>query len=321
MVILNWTYIPLAGLRLELLYPPMLTLKEADNPPLQYPKITCDDPLHKKLDKIALTRNMNRSFAAAIIGPPGSGKTSLTQALIATPAYFQKVFHKIYLFMPVGSRRSVKDSVFDSLPDDQLFEHVTVGELTSIQQKAEMMAKKKKKESTLIIFDDVQDQFGSQHSPVYEKLLNVMANRRHAKISLIILCQNYGKLPKKCRQLLTDMFIFNPSKNDMDAIFEEHSKLPPAISDQILNMYTARIREEASLREQGLPSEKSFLYINEPNEKTFLNFQEIEIPDPTNIDQAIKLERRGRKRKKSSKEDDDKEDEDEEERKKKIVKL
>jgi hypothetical protein len=279
-----------------------LTLKLDNPPPLDYPKIVCDEPLHKKLDKINLTRNMNRCFSALIIGIPGSGKTSLLQAFLKTKAYFNRVFHKIWLFMPNGSRKSVKDSVFEDLPEEQLFEAVTLENLQTVWDSASTIANKKKKEKTLIVFDDVQAYFGNEYPAIQSKLLEMIANRRHAKLSFFILCQNYGKLPKKCRQLQTDIIAFNPSAADFATIFEEHSKLPTRTIQEVMNMYTSRVRGEAEKKERGEEYEKVFLYLNNVNEKVFMNFDEFQFPAS-----ALSIELKSSKGRKRKAEEDDEE--------------
>jgi hypothetical protein len=50
-------------------------------------------------------------------------------------------------------------------------------------------------------------------------------NRRHARISIWLCCQNYFTIPKMIRSGLTDLFVFKYSKKEMESIFEEQVEL------------------------------------------------------------------------------------------------
>jgi AAA15 family ATPase/GTPase len=79
----------------------------------------CDKKLHKKLDDYELTKFLNCHSTNLIVGKPGSGKTSMLYSFMKSKKLLAKVYDKIYLFQPEQSRQSMKDKLFDKLPDDQ----------------------------------------------------------------------------------------------------------------------------------------------------------------------------------------------------------
>lgn len=167
----------------------------------------------------------------------------------------------------------MKESIFDQLPENQVFDDLGYQDLAGVYAMAEQHAGKKKPEKSLIIFDDVQDRFKADDS-IQRLLLEMFANRRHARLSFFVLCQTYKSLPKPCRQMFTDIFAFNLSHDDFETLFQEHSKFPPKINKALLDLYIHRIREESEKEDE---QDHVFLYFNQPNQKVFINWDEVEI--------------------------------------------
>lgn len=240
-----------------------------EKPNLKHPKCGCDQPLHKQLDKYAITSLMNKSHYAGFIGGPGSGKTDLFVSLLQTSGLFKQVFDKIYLFMPANSLNSLEDSVLNTLPPTQIFDEVTLPALQAIFEnaKADATEATKKKEivkNTLIIFDDVQDAFKVN---ILEKYLKkILCNRRHAHVSVWMAVQNYSAIAKQTRKHLTDLFIFSCSKSEMETVFNE-------------KIQTQKHRFEYLLDEVLYQHPHDFFYIN-PDSKRIFNHWTEEITFP-----------------------------------------
>ena len=112
-----------------------------------------DEPLSKHLDDPLLS-NMNKSFWCSLLGSAGSGKTSLMVSFIQSPKkYFKKVFNKIYVFMPNSSRNSMKNNIFNVLPDDQVFEGVSYEILSDVYER--LLENTDNNHKSLLVFDDV----------------------------------------------------------------------------------------------------------------------------------------------------------------------
>ena len=85
---------------------------------LDIPEFTCDNnPLGEHLNKYEMLSYLNSFSFTAIIGKPGSGKTSGK----GNKKIFRKVFDHIHLVMPKSSRESMKKNPFKniSIPSTQ----------------------------------------------------------------------------------------------------------------------------------------------------------------------------------------------------------
>ena len=103
-----------------------MKIKIKEKPKLKTCLMTCDRPLHLKLNKFEITSYMNKYTSTLIIGKPGQGKTSLLFSLFENKELFYNVFHNIYLFQPSLSRNSMKNKLFENgSPDDQKDDELT----------------------------------------------------------------------------------------------------------------------------------------------------------------------------------------------------
>ena len=98
---------------------------------------SCDTELDAKLDEFDLTKFMNCHSVNLIIGKPGSGKTNLLFSLFKSKKLLRKVFDKIFLFQPSLSRASMKDKLFNSLPEEQIHDELTLENLQMVDDMLE----------------------------------------------------------------------------------------------------------------------------------------------------------------------------------------
>lgn len=237
-------------------------------PKLNIPKFLCDEPLCNHLDDDPLLKLLNKRFIACSIGVPGSGKTSLLISLLTTPNKFKKVFHKIYVFMPSTSRDSMKNNIFNELPQEQLFEGVDFDNLNYVYN--QLLENKKKGLLSLLIFDDVQMYLKDKE--VELNVLHIGANSRHLKASMWFCVQNYNKIPQNLRKIYTDLFLFDISKVEYDKIFDENIELEKSDWLDVIRKFRD-IRKEQT---------HSFIYIHEKH-KVFINWNEIILEEENNI--------------------------------------
>lgn len=239
-----------------------ISIKKNEAPNLKMPKFSVDGKLHDKLDSYDVTSLMNRSNFTAFLGRPGSGKTSLLTGFLKTPELFKRVYSKIYVFMPPGSRASMKDSFFDKyVHPSQIYDELTYDNLQEVYEACQENADDD--DNSLIIFDDVQRQF--RQNDIRKLLLSMINNRRHARLSLWIAAQNFKSIEPQVRAGLTDMFIFKINKREMESVFEEQVEQHKECFLEVLK-HVFRMPHD-------------FMYINTASQRIFSNFDEVCIHD------------------------------------------
>jgi ABC-type dipeptide/oligopeptide/nickel transport system ATPase component len=240
-----------------------MKLKKNQEISLKLPEFEVDNPLSPHLDEIPLLSHLNKSFACSFIGRAGSGKTSLMTGLLQTKKKFKKVFHKIYLFMPDYSRGSMKKCIFDCLPEDQIYNDLNMETLTDVYNK--ISENTKEGHLSLIIFDDVQDNFKGECEKLLLKIIN---NRRHLRTSIMIIAQSYIKMSRDVRKALTNHFLFNLSKEEYDDIHSERIYFDKKKWDTILKQYRKTNNNKGN-----------FLFLDPERVKVFINFDEVLIDE------------------------------------------
>ena len=145
-------------------------------------KMNCDAPLHEKLDNYEMTKFLNCHQSSLIVGKPQSGKTSFLYSLFKSKHILKKVYHKMFLFQPHQSRQSMKDNIFSKLPEEQLYDELTLENLDDVMNKLDDGC-------NAIIFDDMTAYL--KDKSVAKRLREILFNRRHLHISVFFLVQNY----------------------------------------------------------------------------------------------------------------------------------
>jgi len=143
----------------------------------------CDKKLHPKLEEYELTKFLNSHSTNLIVGKPGSGKTSMIYSFMKSKKLLSKVYDKIYLFQPEQSRQSMKDKLFDQLPDEQKFDELNVDNLEYIKDNLD------EDENVAILFDDMGAYL--KNNDTRKLLKELIMNRRHYHISIYFLVQTW----------------------------------------------------------------------------------------------------------------------------------
>ena len=123
-----------------------ITIKHNKKPILPVCEMVCDKKINSKLDKYELTKFLNCHSTNLLIGKPGSGKTNLIYQIMKSIT--NKFYDKIFLFQPSKSRESMKDKLFDQLPEDQKYEDLTFENLEYVNNNLH-------DGNNCIIFDDM----------------------------------------------------------------------------------------------------------------------------------------------------------------------
>ena len=134
-----------------------ITIKHNKELELDIPEFICDhSPIGEHLNKYDMLSHLNSYSTTCIIGKPGSGKTSLLVSFLkgkGKSKVFRKCFDHILLVMPKSSRESMKDNIFESHPEEKIFEELDESTLANISSRLHQSTSEKEK--TLLILDDV----------------------------------------------------------------------------------------------------------------------------------------------------------------------
>jgi hypothetical protein len=238
-----------------------LSILEREKPHLAKTEMLCDMDLHKKLNKYELTKFLNKHSANLLCGRAGSGKTSLLFSMFKSPDIFKKVFHNIFLFQPFASASSVKNNIFDAIPDDQKFNELTEDTLSGVM---DIVRNEDKKFNNCIIFDDMTAYL--KHGEVEKLLKELIFNRRHYRCSVFFLVQSYISVPLQIRKLFSNLFIFKVSKKELETIRDEILETIP--KDCV-----------GDLAKLVFDKPHEYLFINADSQRLFKKFDEIIIHD------------------------------------------
>lgn len=227
-------------------------IKENDAPKLKKCVMLCDAKLHPKLDKYELTSFLNKHSTVLMIGKPGQGKTSLIYSLMKSKDVFFGTFDKVFLMQPTQSRASMKDDLFDRIPDEQKYNELTIENLDDVENNLSEY-------NNVLLVDDMTAFL--KNSDIKKKLKELVYNRRHKHLSIIFLVQSYLSIEKDIRKLFSNLFIFKCSKNEMATIWEELVEYP---KDYIL-----------PIMKVVYDKPYNYLFINTDSQRLFKNFDEI----------------------------------------------
>ncbi len=243
---------------------------ELEAPTYKQKKVTfsSDEPFS---DRIRLPFS-NKSFAKAIIGKPGSGKTSFLINALRDRDIYHGVFTKITLVMPSSSMNNINsNNILQQVPPDQHFDSLedNVDEIREMIEEnyegfieRENNAKRREKpHHQLLILDDVTSQLKGKYAQ--KMLQQLFQNRRQVRLSIILLAQNLRAIPRQIRSLFTDIVLFKPGNRlDNRVLTEEFLSIEKQRIDDFYNFV--------------FTSNHDFLFLKkEPVEEYYKNYQRI----------------------------------------------
>ena len=217
--------------------------------------MVCDKKIHPKLDKYELTKlAFNCHSTNLLIGKPGSGKTNLIYQIMKSIT--NKCYDKIFLFQPSKSRESMKDKLFDQLPEDQKYEDLTFENLEYVNNNLH-------DDNNCIIFDDMGAYL--KNNDIKKLLKEIVMNRRHKHLSIYFLVQTYFSIEKDIRKLFSNLFIFKVSKHELNTIYDELIEHKREFIDDIIKL--------------TYDKPFNFMFVNTDTQRIFKNFDELIIED------------------------------------------
>ena len=188
-----------------------------DKPNLKPVKMNCDNVIDEKLLKYPMVEDLfSHSSFNIILGKMGTGKTSLITNFVKT--IFKKCFEHIIIFIPSGSRKSIENDIYGKhIPKADLYDTLTEENLDEVLDKLEESSENC--ENTLLIIDDFQAAL--KDPDVLARLQKIVTRMRHLRVSIFILQQNFQKLAKFLRELVTNVITFNVGKSQLNKLFDE----------------------------------------------------------------------------------------------------
>jgi hypothetical protein len=234
-----------------------IEIKHNEAPNLKKCVMTCDTGISEKLNNYELTKFLNQHSTNLLIGRPRSGKTSLLYSLFRSNKILRNCFHTIYIFQPKQSRASMSDKIFDSLPEDQLYDELTFENLNDVLERIKLDADEGF--NSCIIFDDMTAYLKNKETlKLFKELI---FNRRHLRTSLYFCVQTWFSVPKDLRRLWSNIFIFKTTKEELNNIWNEVIELPIDLIDEIRKLvYNEPFK---------------YLFINVDTQRLFDGFDEI----------------------------------------------
>lgn len=192
-----------------------------EKPNLKKVKMNVDDVIDEKIMKYPMSADLfSRTSFNIILGKMGQGKTSLITNFVKT--IFKKCFEHMIVFIPTGSRKSIENDIYGKhLPDADLYDALTADNLDEVIEKLEENADNE--ENTLLIIDDFQSAL--KDPDVLARLQKIVTRMRHMRTTIFILQQNFQKMAKFMRELVTNVITFNVGKSQLDKLFEETVQL------------------------------------------------------------------------------------------------
>tara|TARA_R110001606_G_scaffold343217_1_gene491777 strand:- start:4356 stop:5078 length:723 start_codon:yes stop_codon:yes gene_type:complete len=193
-----------------------MELVKLAKPKMTPPQMTCDKPLHEKLNRYELTQYLNQHSTNLLLGKPKSGKSSLLWAMFKNKKMLNKVFNNVYLFQPSHSRASIKNDIFKKHDKEKMYDELTYENLEYV---IDSIKATDTDETNVIIFDDMSAYLKNRETlRLFKELI---FNRRHLRTSIYFLNQTFFSVPKELRRLFSNIFVFKVSRNEMGNLFEE----------------------------------------------------------------------------------------------------
>ena len=241
-----------------------IIIQENEKPKLPLCKMSCDCELAEHLNNFDLTKFLNRHSMNLMIGKPKSGKTSLLYSFFkgrGKNRILKGVYSTLYIFQPKNSQNSMKDNIFNTLPESQKFDELTFDNLFSVYER--IKADALNDFTSCIIFDDMGAYL--KNKDTLQLFKEMTFNKRHLKLSTFFCVQTWYSTPREIRRLWDTIFVFRVSKDELKNIFDEVVEQKKELVEDIAKVVFDKPYE--------------YLFINTDSQRLFKCFDEIIIKE------------------------------------------
>ena len=176
-------------------------------------------------------------FIYALIGSPGSGKSSLLLSLFRSKNYYKNKFNHIYLITPESSFLSVKDHPFEN--HDKVYHDLNSETLENIYNelvdiKQDCIDGDYEIEHSYVIIDDYASDLKDKE--LIKSLKQLLIKSRHIGCSFIFTLQAYNLFPLVLRKLLTNVSLFKPkNKIELESVRKELINMNDQDTQELIN--------------------------------------------------------------------------------------
>lgn len=202
-------------------------------------EMSCDQKIMDNKGRSVCSPLMQSSFLYLISGPSGSGKSNLLVNLLTKGGTseckknmksYKGMFDHIIMVSP--SAHTIQNKLMDTIPSEQRYDSLT----PEVFEKVEELTENAVEEDihTLVVLDDVSSQL--RRKEVENELNQLVKNRRHINVSLIIISHKITDYGTSLRNNANLIFIFRPkSKREHDMITTEFMMRPANECKEILD--------------------------------------------------------------------------------------
>ena len=168
---------------------------------LKAPEFVCDECIvNRDIEPLE-----NKAFFLAVLGRPGSGKTSFCVSTLTSrkPKVYYKAFNHLWVFMPPASRKSMRCNPFGRL--QHVFDDLDYANLTEVFEAIKKQGPQAdgSYETNLLLIDDFASSL--KDKAIQKLLLDIVVNRRHLHVSIYIMSQVYRAIPLPLRKNLSSV--------------------------------------------------------------------------------------------------------------------
>jgi hypothetical protein len=149
--------------------------------------------------------------------------------LLSSKQAYRKAFHHVHVVMPSHSVASLERNIFKN--HDRMYDDLDWSTLDGIREAVKQSAEKEK--NSLLVLDDVTAAL--EDNEIQRVLRDLIYNRRHYRLSIIILVLSYNAMPLGIRKTLSHLFMYKPrNKKGATSIFEELIALPREEAEDVM---------------------------------------------------------------------------------------